>query len=157
MDYVRKILIWLDGRAREQRKVHVVSLLPVLDAVSLPFIHRCLLLNSLTYISHISCQHLRTSIRSGLGSFVFSFHNFCLSCHRHQRNPSAIFGLSPPGFPRSNFLPALNSKSFDRHAAYRFLLVFQCIVKIGIHGSEPIRSRAVQAGTLEVVRCVLEA
>lgn len=31
------------------------------------------------------------------------------------------------------------------------------MVNIGVRGSEPIRSRVVQAGTLDVVGCVLEA
>lgn len=51
----------------------------------------------------------------------------------------------------------LNPASFDKHAAYRFSLAFQCVVNIGVRGSEDIRSRVVQAGTLEVVGCVLEA
>ena len=59
----------------------------------------------------------------------------------------------------SSFLspwPTLILKSFDKHAAYRFLLAFQCIVNIGIRGSELIRSRVVQAGPLDVVGCILE-
>ena len=51
----------------------------------------------------------------------------------------------------------LNPKVFDRRAAYRFSLAFQRVVNIGVRGSEPIRSRVVQAGTLDVVGCVLEA
>jgi hypothetical protein len=31
------------------------------------------------------------------------------------------------------------------------------VVNIGVRGSEPIRSRVVQAGTLDVVGCILEA
>lgn len=54
-------------------------------------------------------------------------------------------------------MPALNPKNFDTHAAYRFSLAFQCVVNIGVRGSEPIRSRVVEAGTLDVVGCVLEA
>ena len=52
--------------------------------------------------------------------------------------------------------PTLILKSFDKHAAYRFPLAFQCIVNIGIRGSELIRSRVVQAGPLDVVGCILE-
>ena len=47
-------------------------------------------------------------------------------------------------------------RSFDHHAAYHFSLAFQCVVNIGVRGSESIRSRLVQAGTLEVVECILE-
>ena len=46
---------------------------------------------------------------------------------------------------------------FDHHTVYWFSLTFQCIVNIGVHGSEPIRSRVVQLGTLDVIGCVLEA
>jgi len=45
---------------------------------------------------------------------------------------------------------------FDQAAAYRFSLAFQCIVNIGVRGSEAIRSRVVQAGTLDAVGCILE-
>ena len=48
-------------------------------------------------------------------------------------------------------------RPFDRAAAYRFSLAFQCVVNIGVRGSEAIRARVVQAGTLDVVGCVLEA
>ncbi|KAF8498409.1 hypothetical protein JB92DRAFT_2744621 [Gautieria morchelliformis] len=48
-------------------------------------------------------------------------------------------------------------RPFDRAAAYRFSLAFQCVVNVGVRGSEPIRARVVQAGTLDVVGCVLEA
>ena len=82
--------------------------------------------------------------------------DFCLSPPPPE-NPAAIYGLSPPNLPRPPSVPTLNPKSFDRYAAYRFSLAFQCVVNIGVRGSEPIRSRVVQAGTLEVVGCVLEA
>ena len=36
-------------------------------------------------------------------------------------------------------------------------LAFQCIINIGVRGSELIRSRVVQAGTLDVVGCILES
>ncbi|EJC97526.1 uncharacterized protein FOMMEDRAFT_171637 [Fomitiporia mediterranea MF3/22] len=72
-------------------------------------------------------------------------------------NPSAICGLSPPGLLHPAQVPALNPKSFDQHASYRFSLAFQCVVNIGVRGSESIRSRVVQAGTLEVVGYILEA
>ncbi|KAG8820867.1 hypothetical protein FRC17_009995, partial [Serendipita sp. 399] len=50
-----------------------------------------------------------------------------------------------------------DSRPFDRDAAQRFSLAFQCIVNVGVRGSEAIRSRVVQAGTLEVVASILEA
>ena len=48
-------------------------------------------------------------------------------------------------------------RSFDRDAAQRFSLAFQSIVNVGVRGSESIRSRVVEAGTLEVVSTILEA
>ena len=46
---------------------------------------------------------------------------------------------------------------FGGQAAYSFSFVFQHVINIGLSGSEPIRSRAVQAGTLDVVGCNLKA
>ncbi|KAJ7278391.1 hypothetical protein C8J57DRAFT_1060013 [Mycena rebaudengoi] len=51
----------------------------------------------------------------------------------------------------------LHDFCFDKHAAYRFSLAFQCVVNIGVSCSEPIRSRVVQADTLDMVGCILEA
>ena len=43
-----------------------------------------------------------------------------------------------------------------RHLLYTYTLAFQCIVNIGVRGSEAIRTRVVEAGALEVVVHVLE-
>ena len=92
----------------------------------------------------------------GLERLVRILHEFCISPPPAE-NPAILYGLLPPSFHPSKPAPVLNPKSFDKHAAYRFSLAFQCVVNIGVRGSEPIRSRVVQAGTLEVVGCVLEA
>ncbi|KAJ3726428.1 hypothetical protein DFJ43DRAFT_1196205 [Lentinula guzmanii] len=92
----------------------------------------------------------------GLERLVRLLHEFCL-CPPPPENPSLFYGLAPPSTRPTKPLPTLNPTSFDKHAAYRFSLAFQCVVNIGVRGSEPIRSRVVQAGTLEVVGCVLEA
>jgi len=63
----------------------------------------------------------------------------------------------PPSARPPKLSPALNPPTFDKQATYCFSLAFQCIVNIGVRGSEPIRSRVVQAGTLDVVGCILEA
>lgn len=47
--------------------------------------------------------------------------------------------------------PVLDPKVFARHAACRFSLAFQCVVNVGVRGSETIRTRIVQVGTLNVV------
>ena len=92
----------------------------------------------------------------GLERLVRMLHEFCM-CPPPPDNPSLFYGLSPPNARPARLPPTLNPASFDKHAAYRFSLAFQCVVNIGVRGSEPIRSRVVQAGTLEVVGCILEA
>jgi hypothetical protein len=68
-----------------------------------------------------------------------------------------MYGLTPAGSHPPKLTPTLNPVHFDKHAAYRFSIAFQCVVNIGVRGSEPIRSRVVQAGALNVVGCILEA
>ena len=92
----------------------------------------------------------------GLERLVHILHDYCIS-PTPPENPAFIYGLSPPTSHPPKPTPSLNPKSFDKQAAYRFSLAFQCVVNIGVRGSEPIRSRVVQAGTLEVVGCILEA
>lgn len=117
-------------------------------------------MNSLTHLTYLTATSPRIreilTCDGGLERLVHLLRDFCFSPPPPE-NPSAIFGLSPPTLPRPPPVPTLNPKSFDRHAAYRFSLAFQSIVNVGVRGSEPIRSRVVQAGTLEVVGCVLEA
>ncbi|KAI0710354.1 hypothetical protein C8T65DRAFT_777917 [Cerioporus squamosus] len=103
-----------------------------------------------------SLTHLIMTMDGGLERLVRILHDFCLSPPPPD-NPAIFYGLSPPGSHPPKPVPTLLPKSYDKHAAYRFSLAFQCIVNIGVRGSEPIRSRVVQAGTLEVVGCILEA
>jgi hypothetical protein len=92
----------------------------------------------------------------GLERLVRILQDFCL-CPPPPENAALVYGLSPPSSRPPKLIPTLNPQSFDKHAAYRFSLAFQCVVNIGVRGSEPIRSRVVQAGTLQVVGCILEA
>src|SRR6266478_2297118 len=92
----------------------------------------------------------------GLERLVRMLHDFCISPPPPE-NPALLYGLLPPNYHPPKPVPTLIPKSFDKHAAYRFSLAFQCIVNIGVRGSELIRSRVVQAGTLDVVGCILEA
>ncbi|GAA6020729.1 hypothetical protein JCM10207_002003 [Rhodosporidiobolus poonsookiae] len=55
--------------------------------------------------------------------------------------------------PPALFLP---SPQKPRHLLYTYTLAFQCIVNIGVRGSEAIRTRVVEAGALDVVVYVLE-
>src|ERR1700733_16210518 len=92
----------------------------------------------------------------GLERLVRLLRDFCV-CPPPPENPAILFGLSPPNSKPPKLVPTLNPTSFDKHAAYRFSLAFQCVVDIGVRGSETIRSRVVQADTLDVVGCILEA
>ncbi|KAE9406704.1 hypothetical protein BT96DRAFT_1014663 [Gymnopus androsaceus JB14] len=118
------------------------------------------LFNSLTHLTYLTSTSPRIreimTMDGGLERLVRLLHEFCLSPPPPE-NPSLFYGLAPPSARPPKPLPTLNPPSFDKHAAYRFSLAFQCVVNIGVRGSEPIRSRVVQAGTLEVVGCILEA
>ncbi|KAI0311114.1 hypothetical protein OF83DRAFT_1177890 [Amylostereum chailletii] len=118
------------------------------------------LFNSLTHLVYLTSTSPRIreimTMDGGLERLVRILHEFCLSPPPAE-NPAILYGLLPHTFHPSKPAPVLNPKSFDKHAAYRFSLAFQCVVNIGVRGSEPIRSRVVQAGTLEVVGCILEA
>ncbi|RPD69748.1 hypothetical protein L226DRAFT_493928 [Lentinus tigrinus ALCF2SS1-7] len=118
------------------------------------------LFNSLTHLVYLTSTSPRIreimTMDGGLERLVRILHDFCLSPPPPD-NPAIFYGLSPPGSHPPKPLPTLLPKSYDKHAAYRFSWAFQCIVNIGVRGSEPIRSRVVQAGTLEVVGCILEA
>jgi len=92
----------------------------------------------------------------GLERLVRMLLDFCISPPPPE-NPALLYGLLPPNYHPPKPVPTLIPKSFDKHAAYRFSLAFQCIVNIGVRGSELIRSRVVQAGTLDVVGCILES
>jgi len=92
----------------------------------------------------------------GLERLVRMLHDFCVSPPPPE-NPALLYGLLPPNYHPPKPVPTLIPKVFDKHAAYRFSLAFQCIVNIGVRGSELIRSRVVQAGTLDVVGCILES
>ena len=118
------------------------------------------LFNSLTHLAYLTSTSPRIreimTMDGGLERLVHILHDYCIS-PTPPENPAFIYGLSPPNSHPPKPTPCLNPKSFDKQAAYRFSLAFQCVVNIGVRGSEPIRSRVVQAGTLEVVGCILEA
>ena len=91
----------------------------------------------------------------GLERLVQILHDFCMS--PPPDNPALIYGLNPLFSQSPNPLLSMTSPAFDRHAAYGFSLAFQCVVNIGVRGSEPIRGRVAEAGTLDVVGRILEA
>ncbi|KAI9436117.1 hypothetical protein BJY52DRAFT_658748 [Lactarius psammicola] len=118
------------------------------------------LFNSLTHLTYLTSTSPRIReimvMDGGLERLVRMLHDFCLSPPPPE-NPALLYGLLPPNYHPPKPVPTLIPKAFDKHAAYRFSLAFQCIVNIGVRGSELIRSRVVQAGTLDVVGCILES
>ncbi|KAJ2916089.1 hypothetical protein MD484_g4334, partial [Candolleomyces efflorescens] len=118
------------------------------------------LFNSLTHLVYLTSTSPRIreimTQDGGLERLVRMLHDYCMS-PTPPENPASIYGLTPPNARALKPAPTLNPTSFDKHAAYRFSLAFQCVVNIGVRGSEQIRTRVVQAGTLDVVGCVLEA
>lgn len=145
------VSIW----SRAQRRPRLTLLFPALDTTSpLP------LLNSLTHLTYLTSTSPRIreimTMDGGLERLVRILHDFCI-CPPPPENAALLYGLTPPNTRPPRSIPTLNPSSFDKQAAYRFSLAFQCVVNIGVRGSEPIRSRVVQAGTLDVVGCILEA
>ncbi|EPQ50242.1 hypothetical protein GLOTRDRAFT_141598 [Gloeophyllum trabeum ATCC 11539] len=118
------------------------------------------LFNSLTHLVYLTSTSPRIreimTMDGGLERLVRILHDFCI-CPPPPENPQLIYGLAPPAAHPPKLPPTLNPAQWDKHAAYRFSLAFQCLVNIGVRGSEHIRSRVVQAGTLDVVGMILEA
>ncbi|KAL6298033.1 hypothetical protein BKA93DRAFT_820568 [Sparassis latifolia] len=85
-------------------------------------------------------------------NFAFPAQNracVCITSQLYDRRESALFyGLQSPSSHPPKPVPTLIPKSFDRSAQQRFSLALQCVVNIGVRGSEPIRSRVVQAAWL---------
>lgn len=118
------------------------------------------LYNSLSHLTYLTSTSPRIreimTMDGGLERLVRLLHEFCL-CPPPPENPAILYGLSAPSAHPTKLVPTLNPKSYDKQAAYRFSLAFQSVVNIGVRGSEQIRGRVVQAGTLDVVGCILEA
>ncbi|GBE87751.1 hypothetical protein SCP_1104280 [Sparassis crispa] len=118
------------------------------------------LFNSLTHLTYLTSTSPRIreimTMDGGLERLVRIIHDFCI-CPPPPENPALFYGLQSPSSHPPKPVPTLIPKSFDRSAQQRFSLALQCVVNIGVRGSEPIRSRVVQAGTLDVVGCILEA
>lgn len=118
------------------------------------------LYNSLSHLTYLTSTSPRIreimTMDGGLERLVRILHEFCL-CPPPPQNDAILYGLSSPSAHPPKLVPTLNPKLYDKQAAYRFSLAFQSVVNIGVRGSEQIRGRVVQAGTLEVVGCILEA
>ena len=66
-----------------------------------------------------------------LEHLVRMLHNFCF-----PPPPALLYSLSPPNYHPPKPVPTLIPKSFDKHIMYHLSLAFQCIVNIGVRGSE---------------------
>jgi len=116
--------------------------------------------NSLTHLTYLTSSSPRIreilTVDGGLECLVRMLLDFC-SRPPPPINPRHFYGLLPPG-QNIHHPPAVPGRwrPFDRAAAHRFSLAFQCVVNVGVRGSESIRSRVVQAGMLSVVGSVLE-
>ncbi|GAA5977233.1 hypothetical protein JCM11641_003884 [Rhodosporidiobolus odoratus] len=66
--------------------------------------------------------------------------------------------MAKTGGFRDSVPPALSlpPSSRNRNLLYTYTLAFQCVINIGVRGSEEIRTRVVEAGALDVVVYVLE-
>lgn len=65
--------------------------------------------------------------------------------------------ISPPDIWGFNGPPSARAISLEQQIALRHSLAFQCVVNIGVRGTEAIRTRVVQAGTLDLVAQMLES
>ncbi|KAJ3562153.1 hypothetical protein NP233_g9753 [Leucocoprinus birnbaumii] len=111
----------------------------------------------MTYLTLMSPQIREImTMDGGLERLVKLLQDFCFSLPPPE-NPSTIYGLLPPSSRPPKLIPILNPTQFDKHAAYHFSLTFQCVINIGVCGSEQIQRRVVQAGTLDIVGCILKA
>lgn len=116
--------------------------------------------NSLTHLTYLTSTSPRIreilTVDGGLECLVRMLLDFC-SRPPPPINPRHFYGLLPSG-QNIHHPPPVSGRwqPFDRAAAHRFSLAFQCVVNVGVRGSESIRSRVVQAGMLSVVGSVLE-
>jgi hypothetical protein len=117
------------------------------------------LFNSLTHLTYLTSTSPRIreilTADGGIERIVRLLRDFA-SSPPPPEVPSLFYGLMPPGVSMTSMMTKANPNAFDQHAAYRCSLAFQCVVNIGVRGSEGIRSRVVWAGTLDVVACILE-
>lgn len=136
------------------------DLIPIMTTTALDTTAPLPLTNSLQHLQYLTSTSPRIreimTMDGGLERLISMLWDFCISPPPPE-NPTLVYGLTPSGYHPQKPAPTLNPTNFDKHAAYRFSLAFQCVVNIGVRGSEPIRSRVVQAGALDVVGCVLEA
>lgn len=105
-------------------------------------------LTSLTYLTQTS-PRIRDilTLDGGLERLLDILRESCMP--RETYVPPDLWGLNGP--PTARVIPV------DRQISLRHNLAFQCVVNIGVRGSEAIRTRVVQAGSLDLVAQILES
>ncbi|KAJ7060534.1 hypothetical protein C8F01DRAFT_932326, partial [Mycena amicta] len=89
------------------------------------------LFNSLTHLTYLTL-----TMDGGLERVVRILHDFCMT-PPPPASPAAFYGLLPSTYRAPRAAPQLNPAAgqFDKHAAYRFSVAFQCVVNIGVRGA----------------------
>ncbi|OCF31562.1 hypothetical protein I316_06761 [Kwoniella heveanensis BCC8398] len=109
------------------------------------------LLNSLTSLTYLTSTSPRIreilTIDGGLERLLDILRDSCLPKEAHIQQD--LWGLNGP--------PTARVITVDRANSLRHSLAFQCVVNIGVRGSEDIRTRVVQSGALDLVAQILES
>lgn len=135
----------------DRRGKHGTSLYRKLTCPALDTNSSLALLNNLTSLTYLTStsprirEHL--TLDSGLERLLDVLRESCLP--RESTPPPDLWGL--------NGISTAKVISVDRQISLRHSLAFQCVVNIGVRGSEAIRTRVVQAGALDLVAQILES
>lgn len=125
--------------------------LPRADALALDTSSHLAILNNLTSLTYLTSTSPRIreilTTDGGLERLLDILRDSLLP--RDAPTPHDLWGLSGP--------PTARVISVDRAILCRHSLAFQCVVNIGVRGSESIRTRVVQAGALDLVAQILES
>nr|XP_031864071.1 uncharacterized protein CI109_000715 [Kwoniella shandongensis]KAA5531143.1 hypothetical protein CI109_000715 [Kwoniella shandongensis] len=109
------------------------------------------LLNSLTSLTYLTSTSPRIreilTIDGGLERLLDILRESCLP--KENPIPQDLWGLSGP--------PTARVITMERANSLKHSLAFQCVVNIGVRGSEEIRTRVVQSGALDLVAQILES
>ncbi|WRT68481.1 uncharacterized protein IL334_005457 [Kwoniella shivajii] len=109
------------------------------------------LLNSLTSLTYLTSTSPRIreilTVDGGLERLLDILRDSCLP--KETSLQQDLWGLNGPSTARVI--------TVDRANSLRHSLAFQCVVNIGVRGSEEIRTRVVQSGALDLVAQILES
>ncbi|WVQ80200.1 hypothetical protein IAT38_002305 [Cryptococcus sp. DSM 104549] len=110
------------------------------------------LLNSLTALTSLTSTSARIremlTVDGGLERLLDILRESCLP-KDPPAPPQDLWGLNGP--------PTARVITMERANSLKHSLAFQCVVNIGVRGSEVIRTRVVQSGALDLVAQILES